>query len=345
MNPLTSTRGPVDSAGHEAPVGSAVILLYHRVTEPALDPQLLHVTPRHFEQHLEVLNREMLPISLGELGAGVITYTLPKRSVVITFDDGYEDNVLEAAPLLEQYDTPATVFVTSGYVGRDREYWWDELERILFGPPKLPASLDVDLDDAACRFALTDDGVSADECPADWNVTRSEDPTARHRLYRVLFDRLKVMTHERRDGALDELARQAGVDRTPRPSHRPMSTEQLCHLHEGGLVEIGAHTVTHPVLSTLPPAGQRREMIESKETLERITGAPVTALAYPFGTRHDYTKETVQIAEEVGYAAACANVRGLAGLASSPFELPRVLVRDWDGDTLLRTLTELGVLV
>ena len=111
----------------------AVILLYHRVADLPSDPQLMAVTPRHFAEHLEVIRQSCRPLRLHDLGEA-----LPDRSVVVTFDDGYADNLHHAKPLLAAHDVPATVFVTSGYVGSDREFWWDDLERILLETPSLP---------------------------------------------------------------------------------------------------------------------------------------------------------------------------------------------------------------
>src|SRR5262245_19306871 len=117
-------------------VGSALILLYHRIAEPAADPFDLCVTPQHFAEHLEQLRRHHRIISLTELSQRLASGATLRHTVVLTFDDGYADNLHHAKPLLERYDAPATVFVTSGYVGQDREFWWDELERLLLLSPR-----------------------------------------------------------------------------------------------------------------------------------------------------------------------------------------------------------------
>ncbi|HSE98315.1 MAG TPA: polysaccharide deacetylase family protein, partial [Blastocatellia bacterium] len=119
----------------------AVILLYHRIADSASDPWSLCVTPQHFAEHLEVLAKHGFVVRLERLARALDGGRLPHRSAVITFDDGYVDNLWNARPLLEQFDLPATVFVTTGNTGRSREFWWDELERLILQPGTLPESL------------------------------------------------------------------------------------------------------------------------------------------------------------------------------------------------------------
>jgi len=109
----------------------ALILSYHRVAEVGPDRWSLCVTPQHFAEHLDVLSGQWRVLRLRDLVCALQEGRLPDRSVVITFDDGYTDNLHNAKPLLEKHGKPATIFVSSGYVGSEREFWWDELEQIL----------------------------------------------------------------------------------------------------------------------------------------------------------------------------------------------------------------------
>ena len=110
--------------------GDAVVLMYHRVDDVERDPWRLAVPPERFAEQLEVLGGAFAPLPLRELVAGLAERRVPRRSVVVTFDDGYRDNLVNAKPLLEAHDVPATVFVTSGYVDSGRDFWWDELEDV-----------------------------------------------------------------------------------------------------------------------------------------------------------------------------------------------------------------------
>jgi peptidoglycan/xylan/chitin deacetylase (PgdA/CDA1 family) len=203
---------------------------------------------------------------------------LPDRSVVVTFDDGYVDNLQNAKPLLKRYDVPATVFVTAGLIGEEREFWWDELDRLLLQPGTLPARLSLDVKGESYQWEL---GEAAHYSEDDFQRYRrwrayTKAPGPRHRLYRSLWELLNV---------LDELQTWAGAESAGRSTHRSLSLEEVAALARGKLIEVGAHTMTHPALSALPVASQREEIQRSKARLEDILGQPVTSFAYPYGKR------------------------------------------------------------
>ena len=117
-----------------------------------------------------------------------------------------------------------------------------------------------------------------------------------------------------------------------------MSTQELRQLADGGLVEIGAHTGTHPLLSMLPESEQRFEIEVSKRYLEEVTEKPVVSFAYPYGGKNDYTHESVHCVRKAGFSLACSNFPGIIWPATNRFELPRFLIRDWSGDEFERRL-------
>lgn len=339
------TSAPARTNARVASGAGGVVLLYHRVRQLDFDPQLLAVTPAHFAEHLEVLSRVAQPMSLRDLVVRLGSGSSATHRVALTFDDGYADNLHAAGPLLERFAVPATVFVTSGYVDGDREYWWDELERLVFRSRVLPARLRLTIDGLSFGFDLDAASASPVIVDGNWNVTCAHDPTMRHRLYRALFDRLRPLPSEVRERTLSDLRAWCGLPRRVRDSHRPLSGDELRRLHGHGIVDVGAHTVTHPVLSSLSAPDQAFEIIESKRALEAWIGQPVSSFSYPFGTRRDYTNDAVRAVRESGFEIACANVPGVATPRSDRLQLPRVLVRDWDGDTFTKKLREVGVAV
>lgn len=321
----------------------ALILLYHRVGELPSDPQLLCVTPRHFAEHLEILRKHTRPMELRELVQALRDNNLPRRAVVVTFDDGYADNLSHARPLLERYDLPATVFVTTGYIGHDREFWWDELERLFLQPGTLPQELYLVINGRTHQWDLGDSAhYSADAYRRDctWNVEKKETPTPRQHVYRSLCPLLRALPDRDQRTLIDTLIAWARTEALCRPTHRPLMPNEVLQLAEDGLVEVGSHTVTHPVLSTLPVAAQLDEIRRSKVRLEEILKRPVTSFAYPYGSRSDYTADTVGFVEEAGFARACSNYAGVVGAHTDSFQLPRVLVRDWEGDEFARRVQE-----
>jgi peptidoglycan/xylan/chitin deacetylase (PgdA/CDA1 family) len=336
---------------------AAVILLYHRISQAETDPWSLCVTPQHFSEHLQVLRDAYLPIRLGQLTqAGGVYQHLPK-SVVITFDDGYADNLYQAKPLLEHHGIPATVFVVSGSVGTEREFWWDELERLILEPEVLPDSLSLSIGGRRFnwrsnpskpfsslltrKFSRIEPSIVVDE-PSGNSAGSGVGPVnhspAREFLYRELWKRCSDLQGVERRHVLDELLAWSAAVPVSRPKRRPVSAEELVVLGKGELIEIGSHTITHPFLSRLPAALQEDELRKSRSCLEEIIGAGVSSLSYPHG---NYTRKTAALAAAAGYTRACSTRAQPVRAYTEPFELPRITVEDCDGDEFARQLSGL----
>jgi peptidoglycan/xylan/chitin deacetylase (PgdA/CDA1 family) len=314
-----------------------VILMYHSIAEVDLDPWSLCVTPQHFAEHLEVLQKYAHPISLKQLAIAHQNGNIPPRAVAITFDDGYVDNLYQAKPLLERYNIPATVFVTTGYIGQQREFWWDELERLLLRPGRLPDKLCLEINGNTHQWEL---GSAADyseedrECDRHISPWKSQ-PGSRLFLYYSLWQQLKPLPESDQLKALYEITQWANVDSVARPTHRPLLPEEVRTLEQGELVEVGAHTVTHPSLKAHIPTFQLHEIQQSKADLEQLLGHPVTSFAYPFG---DYAAETVELMRETAFACACSTVKDTVWRKSDCFQLPRFNVHNWNGEEFTKQL-------
>jgi len=157
-------------------------------------------------------------------------------------------------------------------------------------------------------------------------------PSQRHIAYLDLVNIIRVLQPTSREEVMNELFYWAGKERVGRLTHRILTQSELCELANSGIVEIGAHTVNHPVLSTLPEGLQQHEITESKRILESYINVPVNSFAYPFGGRNDYTKVTVKYVKTAGFTAACSNFEGHVSLFTNPYQVPRYLVRNWDAD-------------
>jgi len=317
-----------------------LVLLYHRVIDLPSDPHRLCVTPAHFGEHLEILQKYGRRLRVRELAAAVRAGRLPRRGIAVTFDDGYADNLHNARPLLERYDTPGTVFVTSAHVERGHEFWWDELERIILRPRTLPATLSLTIDGRPCtwQLAATSSVATEDVGPDGWDMGRREERGSRAALYRALYTLLCPLRDDMRETTLATLRAWAEVPPHARPTHRPLNMRETAELAAGGLIELGGHTVTHPILSALDRHSQWEEIRGGKLRLEEIIGQPVTSFAYPYGSwaRSDYTAETVAVVREAGFECACSYRAEAVRRGADPFQLSRAMVLDWDGEEFER---------
>jgi len=287
----------------------AVILLYHRVTNLKHDPQMLAVSPKHFAEHLQFLRSHARPVSLRHLSDR--SNDDSRKAVGITFDDGYADNLHEAKPLLEEYEAPATVFVSTGYLDANREFWWDELENIFMNGRVLPDTLEIRLKGSPRRWPSRD-------------------------AYVGLCAAIRALPPDDRETVLDEVRAWAKKKAVCRDSHRPMTKNEVRQLDKGSVVEVGSHTVAHPVLSSLNADAQRDQIRRDKTTLENLLGRQVRSFAYPFGNRPDYNRASVNAVREAGFEIACSNFEGIVWPRTDRLELPRMLVRNWSGDEFAR---------
>ncbi len=306
----------------------ALIILYHRVAEIRPDVQRLCTTPSNFEAHLKEITQNYQPISLHILKENIGSGTIPRNAVVVTFDDGYIDNLRYAAPLLEKYGVPATIFVTTGFVDHSTEMVSDALERVLLSPKKLPKTLTLKCGDKTYQWILGD----ASPQSIQWDVTSGIDPSPHHGCYRDLHRLLRPMSASQRQEVLKQLYDWAGFIKEGPPDRRIMNSQEIRAISRSGLIEIGAHSVSHVMLAKQAPDLQRREILGSKEELETILGSPVTSFAYPYGGCDAVDNQTIKIVQDAGFDLACDNVPGTVGSNIGLHTLPRFLVRDWDSN-------------
>jgi peptidoglycan/xylan/chitin deacetylase (PgdA/CDA1 family) len=314
-----------------------LILMYHRVAELEIDPWSLSVTPQNFGEHLEVLQKHYHLLRLPQLVEALRENKLPDRAVVVTFDDGYADNLYNAKPLLEKYNIPATFFISTGYIGQNREFWWDELERLLLQPRKLPEKLSLNIDGNIYQWNL-DQAVNYIE--QDYQRDRTckaweAKPGSRMSFYYSIWQTLRPLLEKERQRILDEILEWAVAEPTQRTTYRSLSPEELSSLAERELVEIGAHTVTHPFLSAQSIALQQDEIKQSKIDLEQMINRPVTSFSYPFGDR---TVETIELTKTSRFNCACSTNPDIVWRQSNAFDLPRFAIEDWDGEEFAKQL-------
>jgi peptidoglycan/xylan/chitin deacetylase (PgdA/CDA1 family) len=316
--------------------GPAAVLMYHRVAEPPLDPWRLCVSPTHFQEHLEVLQGRPC-LTFGQLVDALGTDEVPRGAVVVTFDDGYADN-LPAAAALEGAGIPATMFVTTGAVDSRSEMWWDELERIVLVPEHLPERLELTVVGQVVRAELPD-GAARPAIGRSWRADLDPPTSPREQLYLDLCRRLVLLPRPQQEEVLVELRAWAGLDGGMRSTHLLMTTTDLEALARTPGIEVGAHTVTHTSLPARTAAERAVELGGSRAELEERLDRTVDLLAYPYG-RHD--PATVADAAGAGYRAAVTTAAGPVRPRGDLLRIPRFHVDDWGGDRFARMLAEVG---
>jgi peptidoglycan/xylan/chitin deacetylase (PgdA/CDA1 family) len=277
------------------------ILIFHRVL-PQQDPLFPdEMDAARFDKLLTVLKSCFNVVSLRDGVEGLRSGKLPSRAVCITFDDGYADNAEIALPILQRHGMPATFFVATGFLDGGR-MWNDTVIELVRRAPN-----EVDLSRAG--FGVMKLGSAAE----------------RHAAIGTLLGQLKYLSFERRLEQVDLLRELIPV---ALPDNLMMRSAQVRQLHAAGM-EIGGHTVEHPILARLEPAQARREMAEGKETLEALIGDTVRSFAYPNGKPgQDYQAEHAQLARDIGFEFAVSTSWGAASAASDLFQLPRFT--PWD---------------
>jgi peptidoglycan/xylan/chitin deacetylase (PgdA/CDA1 family) len=226
--------------------------------------------------------------------------------VLITFDDGYDDNDRIAFPLLREAGLSAMFFVSSGHIASARPYAYDWLVHML--------------------CTTTQSRLHAPELGIDCPLPAGPDALAeRRQLAGRVLDRIKTLDAEGQQALVDRLQREWNLpDAVGHPDCRPMRWDQLREMHAAGM-EIGSHGVDHRMLAKLSPQAMRDEVAGSKQAIEAALGAPVTAMSYPVGGRDAYNDEVMAAAREAGYRIACSYLAGCEGLQpASRYQMRRL---------------------
>ena len=303
---LKSLLGLASPAGDG---GRLSTLIFHRVlAEPdPLFPQ--EVDRPRFDLICGWIRHWFNVLPLDEAAARLKERTLPPRAMAITFDDGYEDNASVALPVLQRHGLPATFFVATGFLDGGR-MWNDTVIEAIRRTAK--ATLDL-RDVSAGSFG-------------SYDVATAE--AKRSAIGHILL-KAKYLPPAERQAFGETLARLAGATL---PTNLMMSTRQVRLLADSGM-QVGAHTVSHPILARLGDEQAYAEIERSKSFLEERLDKPVTLFAYPNGKPGiDYGPAAVAGARTAGFAAAMSTAWGAAGPDSEIFQLPRFT--PWDRSRL-----------
>lgn len=311
---------------------SLVILTYHRILpeqSPLRETEQpgMIATPEALDMHISTLKQlgaEFMPLDAW-LKAQRENTALPRLTVAITFDDGWQDNYEHAFPVLKRHNASASIFLVSQRINTPWQFWPEQVLEILINNAQ-------HLNHDALKWLRPYLG----ERPASTNhLSPYTIPQAD-----LVIDRLK---------ALDDQTIEANLKNTraalPALSQANLNTRPLLNKEEleamlaSGLITFGAHTRHHYRLNhIMTPSDLENEIVGSQTDLEELGLKPVSIFCYPNG---DITAKGELFVQE-NFTAACTTKRGWNKASSSPFDLRRFNFHDGNGSTLLSFLATFG---
>ena len=293
MRPLLAALSP---AGRRARLS---VLIFHRVLAQP-DPLFPdEIDANRFDAICNWIKNWFNVLPLDQAVRRLRDGDLPARAAAITFDDGYADNHDLALPILQRHGLSATFFIATGFSSGG--CMWNDLVIEAIRGCRAPA---LDLRDLPGIEELL---------PLD------SLPQQRHAIARII-GATKYLPASQRLGRVAEIRRRAQAHE---PAPMMMDGAAILALYAAGM-GIGAHTVSHPILSRLDQATARREMADGRARLEDLLQQRVGLFAYPNGRPDtDYLVDDAQMARTLGFDAAFSTAWGAAGCESDPYQLPR----------------------
>jgi peptidoglycan/xylan/chitin deacetylase (PgdA/CDA1 family) len=285
------------------------VLAYHGVHDGSLSNELTsfntkHVSADEFRRQLSWLDRKYDVVPLVEVEAALRSGRPRPRLAAITIDDGYENNLTVAWPILKSLGLPATVFITVDVIERQRPYDHDRVELAL---------------------RCTDRSAVELASNGDRRVFKLDSAVARGQAIYSIKGWLSKLPGERavdlRNQLMDQCWRDAYVQQH-RIAYQPMTWDQVRQLADEGM-EIASHTLTHPHLARISDDDVKRELGESRRFLEQRLERPVTRISYPHGS---FDGRTERIAAESGYSSAFTSRPWFSGDTPSMYAIPRISV-------------------
>lgn len=256
---------------------AATILAFHRVRrdgERCLDPSL-QITPEYLDAIVRfALSRNYDIVSMDTLHSRLSRRELARPMVAITFDDGYRDNALLAAPVLAKHGVPWTLYLATGFADRSCDYWWGALEQAV----RERDEIEIDLPGLQCRFETIS---LAQKRAAIAGIARHA------RLHSTALSA--------------QLAQRYGVSGADLLDGEALSWREVCELARDPNVTIGGHTISHRAMTTLTPAEAWQEISGCRERIEQMTGCEVAHFAPPHGTPDTWAPEHGMMARDAGY--------------------------------------------
>ena len=286
--------------------GQLTILMYHGIVDrPLIIPDSCMVHVDAFRSQMRHLSRNFKVVSLTDAVRLIHENSIKEPTVVITFDDGYQNNFDLALPILEEESLPATIFLATLFVDSDTTIWTGLLQNA-FSKSDLP---NFEWREKTFQLATPEQRLASLKTVKSMLKDNPQDS---------LFDEVHSIVEMLGNGrsiALD--------DDSP---YRMLDSKSLSQLVKSDLIDICAHTHSHYVLSRIPASTQKQEILQSLDIIEQHSGERCTTFAYPNGTKADYDRHCLEILREAGIDAAVTTEPGTCHADSPPLELERIAV-------------------
>jgi len=287
-------------AGWAARSDAFQVLTYHRVND-AGDPFFPAIPTGVFEAQMRHISLTHAVLPVEDLVEQAARGRIPRNALAITFDDGYRDNLTNAAPVLARYALRATIFLATAYIGSRQRPWYEEI---------------------ALAFKTTTATHITAPWGREWRLAQLAD---RLSALDECWAHLRAVPESDFDDTVARVLEALGAARGPvdgASGNGMLDWADVKGLHGLGFT-IGAHTMTHPMLSRVTSGRARTEIVGSRDAIADMTGRVPRAFAYPNGTAADYTPEVVDLVRRAGFTCAVTTRFGINTAKTSPWELRR----------------------
>lgn len=278
------------------------VLIYHRVLAERDSLRPTEPTAGEFEARMAWVKAHFDVLPMVEAVERMKSGSLPARALAITFDDGYADNHDLALPILQRLGMPATFFVATGYLDGGRMF-----------------------NDTVIEAVRQAEGDMLDLGAVGFDALRIRTDDERRKAVETILAAVMHLPPAEREDRVEAVAARIGARL---PTHLMMTSAQVAALSRAGM-EIGGHTISHPILARVPIEAAAREIGDGRRALEAMTRRPVRVFAYPRGRpNRDYTSAHVALVREQGFDAAFSTAWGACPPGGDAFQIPRFT--PWD---------------
>ncbi len=270
-----------------------VVLAYHRIMDVddnyPFDIELISASCKQFDEQMAFVSRNFVPVSIEQVvNCYINNLKLPKKSILITFDDGFADNYKNAFPILKKYNVPATIFLSTDFISSDNTLWFDRLSYFI-----------MNYDEGLMKVAVRE--------KFKVNCTAK----SRRQILEEVMEYVKIIPNSDREKLLKELYEEFDFSYSENHMHysETLNWQQIKEMDES-CVSFGSHTLSHPILSQLDAAELTHELTESKKVIEKNINHSIDTIAYPVGTRSAFNEEVISESRLAGYKLGFSYLSG-----------------------------------